>query len=538
MLNIDTLDTVIALVVVILLLSLIVQSVQSLIKKLLKLKSKEIEDSLLDLFNAVLRDTSQAPNPNAPSNRPMKKGPAIFAASPAPVSQAATDLLVAVKREMRELGRLTARGNFMADSLSKGDLLNILARVAPNAIGGDFGKLIQAFQQLDTLIDAVKAENLPADVSVLWAKFRGTLVPLKQHFNALTNGTGTVAPGVIVADVLKLRDVVFGDSLDLLEKVQTAVANKNIPGLDDKAIATISANIAAARDALDTSFGAFKSKLTETEQWFDTTMQSFEERYHRGMRTVSLIIAACVVVLLNADVFSLYRNISKNEILRSNLVKAGPDIANLQEKIARDEAALEQSERATTDTTASSTTDTTASSTTDTATSSTTDTATSSTTDTLVSSTETSASDTATTGTETTDTSTTGTVVTKTASGQGGKPAPTKQKSPREQIEDDKKQLEQLVRMYTDFGLEPLSAKGIADWVKGWFTGPCEVWLSRRGDDVRTLFGWILMTLLLSLGAPFWHDALESLFGVKNLLRKRNEQQNVEQAKGAGNPKA
>jgi hypothetical protein len=43
--------------------------------------------------------------------------------------------------------------------------------------------------------------------------------------------------------------------------------------------------------------------------------------------------------------------------------------------------------------------------------------------------------------------------------------------------------------------------------------------------------------LLLSVGAPFWQDFLESLFGVKNVLRKKSETQNVEQKPGAGQPK-
>jgi hypothetical protein len=45
------------------------------------------------------------------------------------------------------------------------------------------------------------------------------------------------------------------------------------------------------------------------------------------------------------------------------------------------------------------------------------------------------------------------------------------------------------------------------------------------------------MTLLLSLGAPFWHDALESLFGVKELIRGKAEIKNVEKKSGEGQPK-
>lgn len=54
MININALDNIIAVVVVILLLSLIVQSIQSVLKKALKIKSRQIEDSLLDLFENVV----------------------------------------------------------------------------------------------------------------------------------------------------------------------------------------------------------------------------------------------------------------------------------------------------------------------------------------------------------------------------------------------------------------------------------------------------------------------------------------------------
>ena len=48
------LDNLIAMVVVLLILSLVVQSIQSGLKKLLKIKSRQIEDSLIDLFEHVL----------------------------------------------------------------------------------------------------------------------------------------------------------------------------------------------------------------------------------------------------------------------------------------------------------------------------------------------------------------------------------------------------------------------------------------------------------------------------------------------------
>lgn len=45
------------------------------------------------------------------------------------------------------------------------------------------------------------------------------------------------------------------------------------------------------------------------------------------------------------------------------------------------------------------------------------------------------------------------------------------------------------------------------------------------------------MVVLLSVGAPVWQDTLESLFGVKNLLRQKSGTQNIEAHSGAGLPK-
>ena len=63
-----------------------------------------------------------------------------------------------------------------------------------------------------------------------------------------------------------------------------------------------------------------------------------------------------------------------------------------------------------------------------------------------------------------------------------------------------------------------------------------EWWQSRKADVV-TLFGWAVMVMLLSVGAPFWQDTLESLFGIKNLLRQKSGTQNIETQSGAGQPK-
>lgn len=59
---------------------------------------------------------------------------------------------------------------------------------------------------------------------------------------------------------------------------------------------------------------------------------------------------------------------------------------------------------------------------------------------------------------------------------------------------------------------------------------PDQWWEKKPGEKAKSIFGWLIMAFLLSLGAPFWHDTLESLFGLKNLLRQRGKVSNVEQA--------
>ena len=49
--DLSILNTIIAVVVVLLVLSLLVQAIQTLLKKLLKLKSRQIEGSLKDLYS-------------------------------------------------------------------------------------------------------------------------------------------------------------------------------------------------------------------------------------------------------------------------------------------------------------------------------------------------------------------------------------------------------------------------------------------------------------------------------------------------------
>ncbi|HYG81953.1 MAG TPA: hypothetical protein VD861_16265, partial [Pyrinomonadaceae bacterium] len=79
----------------------------------------------------------------------------------------------------------------------------------------------------------------------------------------------------------------------------------------------------------------------------------------------------------------------------------------------------------------------------------------------------------------------------------------------------------------------------VRGWLSTFDTGmPGGQWWGHRLGDIKTLLGWALTVMLLSVGAPFWQDALESLFGVKNLLRKKSDTRNVETVSGEGQPRS
>jgi len=169
--NLDTLNTIIAIVIILLVLSLIVQAIQTAIKKLFKVKSGTILNSLEDLFSYITLPGDKTP-----------KG-----------------LVEEVKEELKKLGRVSVGGKLMIDSIARDDLKKILEKIG---------------QQ------------------------------------------------------------------DLQAQVET---------------------------------------------WFDPVMQSFDERYTRHMKTISLCISIVVVIYLNANFFKIYRSISASDVQRSLIVSKGEE---------------------------------------------------------------------------------------------------------------------------------------------------------------------------------------------------------------------
>src|SRR5688572_20418851 len=508
--DLGILNTVIALVIVLLVLSLLVQAIQTLLKKLLKLKSKQIQGSLKDLYEQAIAGTA------ATTNEPPA---AAAATAPANAPSAAEVFTGKVLEEFKKIGRVTLFGNPVLDSLSKEDLFKVMGKLESQDFFPDY---MAKFQVLcDQIIDLRKAIEALTNNAMLrgaassrLAEMRSILAPIFNNVQAILDGT-QVKPKVMFADLLRLGKLDVRGILKLLDEAQTAVAQEKeiatqanatgevtqLQNLADE-LTRVARLIGDLSQKFDDAISPLRGKLEQVEIWFDTVTQSFDERYARNMRTVAILISIVIVIVLNASFFRVYKSISTNEVQRSLIVDSGPDV------LERARQAREQAEP----------------------------------------------------------------VTPEPAPLPDAPVVPSPEPSPvnvKDEIEKSRQEMAVLTSTYEGFGFSPLSLQQIDSflWSIPGYTlvrndkgvvldtanneipadcGDCEPawrrqtgrewWASRRGDVV-TLVGWAIMVMLLSVGAPFWQDALESLFGIKNLLRQKSGTQNIETQSGMGQPK-
>ena len=101
-----------------------------------------------------------------------------------------------------------------------------------------------------------------------------------------------------------------------------------------------------------------------------------------------------------------------------------------------------------------------------------------------------------------------------------------------EQLKNEIKQLQNTMDETVSLGFSPIKPKQVTDF----FSPDTKYPEGRFAHALKVISGWAIMVMLLSVGAPFWQDALESLFGIKNLLRKKSDTQNVEDDGGQPKP--
>jgi hypothetical protein len=577
--DLGILNTVIAMVIVLLVLSLLVQAVQMLLKKLLKLKSKQIEDSLKDLFDQAIAGAAPTLSATATPNGPPPPNGAPPPQQPAnennpPAAPASTGGIIGrirnrariiivgrsdaasadaeaftgkVLEEFKKIGRVTKYGKPVLDSLSKEDLFKVMAKFESKDFFPDYAERFKAVcNQIIALRTAVEQISgnpaLRGSASAKVAQIRAVMAPIFNNVEAILDGE-EVKPKVLFADLLQLRQLDIAGVLNLLDEAQKAVTQERIAATEahndqevaqldviSKDLAAIAKLIGELSKKFDEAVSPLRRKLEQVEVWFDTVTQSFDERYARHMRTVSLYISIVVVVLLNANFFQIYKNLSSNGVQRELIAEAG---AGILEKARQAQPATSPAATAAAGATASA----------------------------------------------------------------SASPTPTV----KEEIEQSRQAIQSLVDTYEGFGFSPLTGQQFNAFI--WSTGgwtaiekdpyghrawlgfrpakndkglvvnennvpippncqekdkngnpilvdgtpvkcsPAWVrqsggeWWASRKSDVVTLVGWAIMVMLLSVGAPFWQDTLESLFGIKNLLRQKSGTQNIEDQSGTGQPK-
>lgn len=457
MFNSDFLDNMIAVIVVLLVLSLIVQSIQSAIKKLFRVKSLQLEQSLVHLlYYALGKDASKTMKTLAdrmPLLRAFASLPVLRTLMPKTAKHLSENdsqveiLFKSVSQEIKSSGRVTPGGKVALESITKDDLKKFIGNMKA-------GKLAEKLtdsnaEEIQTALDKVASVNQSfTDFS---GKFKPLVegTPLAKYLNPLSQMLANAAE-------LSQKDLneIKMDDLVKLGKSQLAEVNKLVEALPDSVQQTIKhlesnghKDAAAALNKFRETLAPVKTELksvatlpaklgqvsTNIDEWYSTIMLGFDERYARSMKTFSMVISFVVVLVLNANVFSIYRQISANEQLRASLISSAPQINEKLNALKNNQADVKQTQ------------------------------------DGIV-----------------------------------------------KVVQDEAGKVQQNVSVYTSFGFE--GPKWIARVGKQIRQNPS---ILLTGKAIETLLGWIVMTMLLSVGAPFWQDTLESLFGLKNLLRKQ-----------------
>jgi hypothetical protein len=352
----------------------------------------------------------------------------------------------AILQRFAAIGRVGQYGSSALESLSKEDLSKVLASIGVEEFLADAGADIKAACALvieaKAIIDKVDS-GVTGEAQIKWAAFRNAVAPLvndvAQIFDA---GTKDFKVTLLVSHVLDLRSIDLASLIrfadDARTKVAAAEANAVDPAVKQQLVALLGdiddvvAKLATVPGKIDEALAPVKARITAVETWYDTVMQSFDERYSRSMRTWSFVIGLMVAIVLNANLFSIYRKLATDDVSRARVIAAQQRIVDEYEA-KKKEAAKKNDE------------------------------------------------------------------VTLTG------------------LRNDlTKDLEKQTAEYSAFDFEPFNAHDFGD------------------HPVSSLFGWLAMALLLTLGAPFWHDVLQSLFGVKNLLEKRSGTKSSEQKSGQG----
>lgn len=102
---------------------------------------------------------------------------------------------------------------------------------------------------------------------------------------------------------------------------QSAAADPNNALLRDAATAAknLAGAVANVNVRLTQVVARLQERVAAINTWYDTVMLGFEERYTRHMRTWAFLISLVVTVLLNADLFRIYKRLATDDVAQQRV---------------------------------------------------------------------------------------------------------------------------------------------------------------------------------------------------------------------------
>jgi hypothetical protein len=472
------LNVVISLVVVIILLSLVVQSAQQFVKKLLKLKSKTIQSSLSDLLDTMVKPipdaAAAAPGPAAGGPAPAAGGKG---SQPAP---ARSELAGTVVDELKKLGRKTLFKNAMLDSIAKDDVLKVLTKIGASrlypAFAARFQQVRDGLEKVVALLVDLQTRVAAGSASAKLGALQQLLAPLQHDLAALTEGQAIKATAVL-GDLINLRQVKVQEVFGLLGEVQDLVkqdlAAASAAGRDTTVLAGIAKDLGDA----STQLTALGKRIEDAVAPLSAKLKEVDLWYDTVMQgfdeRYTRHMKSVGVVITIVTVLALNANFF---ILYRGLA-GDPTLQAAAVKLGS--KLVSDQEKATRQPDAS-----------------------------------------------------------PPAPGGAlpGTSAPPAGGSSLADVQASAEQLRQEAARVGALGLKPLTAGDFLQFWRDEYPRSQAAWTPWLGHGLRILLGWLITILLVSAGAPFWEDVLESLFGLKGLVRQKTGTRNVETGEG-GQPK-
>ncbi len=215
--------------------------------------------------------------------------------------------------------------------------------------------------------------------------------------------------------------------LEKFMKSEDAEEFKKVFGIDIS-VDEVKKEIKGEIDEIKAHLNNLKDKV---ENMYDNTMEKISEVYETKIRYRALYFGLALAFVVNADFFYIYSSLSKNSIIREELV-ARSDVINAQVELVSKQ--IELSEK-------------------------------------------------------------------KSIS------------EIKPEFDEAKKNITDLTTTITDAGLQ-------LGWADGKITKACNSF----GSVVYKLIGLLIAGLLISFGAPFWHDFIGTFTGLRKTLRGRKEE--------------